>query len=57
MSGAVFNFVAFYVFGFPVGVVLAVVAGMGALGMWIGLFLGSVLQVSGHGSLIDTHPL
>ena len=49
MSGAVLNFVAYYVVGFPVGVVLAVVVGMGTLGMWIGLLLGSVLQVSGRG--------
>ena len=57
VSGAVFNFVAFYVVGFPVGVVLAVVVGMGTLGMWIGLLLASFFQVCGHGSLTDAHAL
>ena len=45
LSGAIYNFISFYVIGFPVGVVLAIVAGMGTLGMWIGLLLGCALQV------------
>ena len=46
LSGAVINFVAFYLMGFPLGVVLAVVVGLGALGMWTGLLVASVIQVS-----------
>ena len=46
LIGAVVNFISFYIIGFPVGTVLAIVAGMGVLGMWIGLLLASVLQVS-----------
>ena len=45
MSGAVVNFVSYYIIGFPVGTTLAIVAGMGALGMWIGLLLASFAQV------------
>ena len=36
---------ALYIVGFPVGIVLALMNGMGALGMWIGLALGSFMQV------------
>ena len=50
VSGAILNFVAFYLIGFPLGVVLAIVAGMGTLGMWIGLFAGSFMQVSWYES-------
>ena len=46
LSGAIINFVAFYLMGFPLGVVLAVVVGLGALGMWTGLLVASVIQVS-----------
>ena len=46
LSGAVINFVAFYLIGVPLGVVLAVVVKWGALGMWIGLLVASVIQVS-----------
>ena len=49
LNGAVINFVSFYLIGFPVGTVLAIVAGMGSLGMWIGLLIPSVIQVSRRG--------
>ena len=39
------NFVSYYVFGLPVGIVLALVADLGALGAWSGLIIGSILQV------------
>ena len=44
--GAIGNFVAFYVFGLPLGIFLVFFMHMGALGMWIGLATASFLQVS-----------
>eukprot|EP00731_Ephydatia_muelleri_P026098 Em0018g198a len=42
--GAVSNFVCFYIIGLPIGVCLALVAEMGAIGFWIGLLCGSTIQ-------------
>ena len=39
------NFVSYYLFGVPVGIVLALVADMGTLGLWIGLLVGGIIQV------------
>ena len=43
--GAVVNFVCYYVVGLPVGIGLGLGAHMGALGIWIGISCGNVLQV------------
>ena len=45
LSGAIINFISFYLIGLPVGTLLAIVAKLGALGMWIGLLIPSTLQV------------
>ena len=50
LAGAVVNFVSYYIIGFPIGVTLAITAGMGALGMWLGLLAGSITQVCGLSS-------
>ena len=39
------NFVAFYVVGLPLGLVLCFVANLQTKGMWIGLSAGSTVQV------------
>ena len=46
--GAIGNFVAFYIFGLPLGIFLARFVNMGALGMWIGFATASLVQVSSH---------
>jgi len=46
LLGAVVNFVCYYVVGLPLAIVLALVVHMGALGIWIGLAGGNMLQVS-----------
>ena len=48
LSGALINFVSYYIIGLPMGATLAIIAGMGALGMWVGLLVGSVTQVCGQ---------
>ena len=45
LLGAAVNFFCYYVIGLPIGIVLALVADLGALGMWSGLIIGSILQV------------
>lgn len=45
LSGAIVNFVSYYLIGLPLGTFLALWVGMGTLGMWIGLLVASVLQV------------
>ena len=45
LIGAGVNFVSYYIFGLPVGIVLALVADLGALGVWSGLIIADVLQV------------
>lgn len=42
---AVINFISYYVVGLPAGILLALVAHLGTLGMWSGLFIGEVMQV------------
>lgn len=44
-SGAITNFLSFYVVGQPIGISLALAGGLGALGHWIGLLCGAVLQI------------
>ena len=46
--GAIGNLVAFYLIGLPLGICLALVVHMGALGMWIGLLVASLVQVHAH---------
>lgn len=46
--GAIGNFVAFYIFGLPLGIFLAQFVKMGALGMWIGFATAGLVQVSSH---------
>ncbi|XP_065827794.1 multidrug and toxin extrusion protein 1-like [Oscarella lobularis] len=41
---SVFNFIGYYVIGLPIGIPLALVVGMGGIGMWIGLLLGVTTQ-------------
>ncbi len=42
--GAAVNFVAYFVVGLPVGIVLALVGGLGTMGIWLGLTGGNMLQ-------------
>ena len=39
------NFVSYYIIGLPIAIVLALVADLGALGIWSGLFIADILQV------------
>ena len=48
LSGAMVNFVSYYIIGLPMGTTLAIIAGMGTLGMWVGLLVASVTQVCGQ---------
>ena len=43
--GAAVNFCSYYIVGLPIGIVLALVADLGALGLWSGLGIADVLQV------------
>ena len=43
--GAVSNFGSYWLFGVPLGVVLAIVEDMGALGYWIGLIAATFVQL------------
>ncbi len=47
-KAAVGNFVAYYVIGLPLGIVLALVVGLKAQGMWIGISVAAALQVCMH---------
>ena len=40
------NFVAYYIFGLPLAIVLALVVDLGTFGLWTGLLVGDSLQVS-----------
>ena len=44
-KAAVVNFVSYCVVGVPLGVVLALVVGLQAKGMWIGFSVASAIQV------------
>eukprot|EP00731_Ephydatia_muelleri_P026096 Em0018g196a len=44
LAGAVTNFISFYVVGQPIGISLALVGRLGAMGHWIGLLCGAFLQ-------------
>ena len=43
--GAVVNFICYYLIGLPIGIPLALKAGFGARGVWIGLAIGNIIQV------------
>ena len=43
---ALVNFVSYYVVGLPLGIILALVAGLKTKGVWIGLSVGDSIQVS-----------
>ena len=45
MLGASINFVCYYLFGLPLGIVLAIVLKLGPLGQWVGLLCGSLACV------------
>ena len=45
LIGAGVNFVSYYVIGLPIAIVLALVADLGALGVWSGLIVADILQV------------
>ncbi len=42
--GAIINIIAYYVFGLPIGITLAIVVDMGVVGMWIGLTIAVYVQ-------------
>ena len=44
---AVVNFVSYYVVGLPLGIILSLVVGLKAKGLWIGLSVGDFIQVGG----------
>ena len=54
-KAAVVNFVSYYVIGLPLGITLALVVGLGAKGMWIGLCLGDGLQVCHRACVHKVH--
>ena len=43
-GGAIANFISFWLFGVPLGIVLVFVVNMGILGFWLGLVTGEVVQ-------------
>ena len=45
LLGAGINAFSYYVFGLPIGISLALATDLKTLGMWIGLGVGSVVQV------------
>ena len=45
VSGAVINFICYYVFGLPLGICLALLVNLGVVGMWIGIGVADTLQV------------
>jgi MATE family multidrug resistance protein len=45
MYAAVANFISYYVVGLPLGISLALVVGLKAKGMWIGLSVAVSMQV------------
>ena len=42
---ALVNFVSYYVVGLPLGIILSLVVGLKAKGLWIGLSVGDFIQV------------
>lgn len=45
-KAAVVNFVCYYMLGLPIGISLALAAGLQTKGMWIGLSVADTIQVS-----------
>lgn len=44
--GAIVNFMAYYVIGLPLGVVFCYKVNLGLFGIWIGMMVGNLTQVS-----------
>ena len=53
-GGAIANFISFWLFGVPLGIVLVLVVNMGILGFWLGLLTGEVVQTLIYGAVILT---
>ena len=51
--GAVINGVAFYCFGVPLGLFLAFHVDMGAVGLYLGMVLGPVIQAVSYGAMLS----
>ena len=45
--GAALVFIAYYIIGLPLGIVLALKLDLGALGLWTGMACGNFFHVSG----------
>ena len=44
--GAIVNFIAYYIIGIPLAVVLGFKTTLGIIGIWIGMAIGNLLLVS-----------
>ena len=44
--GAVTSFVAYYIIGIPVGIVLGFKTDLGVIGLWAGMTIGNAVQVN-----------
>lgn len=44
--GAMINFVAYYIIGIPIGVLLGFKADLKVIGLWSGMVIGNVMQVN-----------
>ena len=53
-GGAIANFISFWLFGVPLGIVLVFLVNMGILGFWLGLLTGEVMQTLIYGVVILT---
>ena len=52
LRGAIVNLIAYYIFGLPIGITLALVLEMGAVGMWIGLAIATGIQAISYSIML-----
>ena len=44
--GAIVSFIAYYIIGLPLGILLGFKTNLGLLGVWLGMLLGNITHVS-----------
>jgi MATE family multidrug resistance protein len=50
--GAIINGIAFYLCGVPLGIFLGFYHGLGAVGLYLGILSGAIIQAIAYGALI-----